>query len=211
MLRLYFLRHGETAPSRDGRYCGQLDAPLTDAGHEIAEAFAARYGDIQWRAIYASDKQRTYATALPVAKLVGRDIVQNAALTEVSYGAWEGLTHAEASSGWPEEYRLWKLDPGGRGTPGGETAYQVAARAMPFIDTIRDRHAEGDVLVVSHKTTIRIITSALLGIDARLGRDRFDVPIGSLTLFEIGDHGPHMRLFGDRSHLPIALQKLEGP
>ena len=50
----------------------------------------------------------------------------------------------------------------------------VMARALPAIRSIVKRHPNGVVAVVSHKATIRLVLSSLLGIDPRGYRDRLD-------------------------------------
>ena len=56
MLSLYLLRHGETEFSRSDRFCGDIDAPLTDAGVLMAEQFADAYDDLHWRGIITSTR-----------------------------------------------------------------------------------------------------------------------------------------------------------
>ena len=49
-LILYFLRHGQTALSREDVFCGSgLDPELTPEGMEMAQAFAKAYGEAEWR------------------------------------------------------------------------------------------------------------------------------------------------------------------
>ena len=62
-LKLYLLRHGETAHSRTGGYCGELDPELTPEGLQMAKAFADTYQTLPWDAVYASPMKRTIATA----------------------------------------------------------------------------------------------------------------------------------------------------
>ena len=46
-LKIYFLRHGETASSQTGSYCGVLkNIDLTPEGYQIAEDFAQAYQDL---------------------------------------------------------------------------------------------------------------------------------------------------------------------
>jgi broad specificity phosphatase PhoE len=210
MLSLHMIRHGQTEFSRENLFCGTIDPPLTDAGRAMAEAIGAALGAMKWEAIYTSTLQRTIATAEPLARRAGVAIERVAALGEIAYGEWEGKSHDEASERFPDAFRRWLEDPAGRGTPGGETAFQVAARALPVVDQIRDRHPSGNVLVVSHKATIRIVVCALLGLDVRAYRDRIGQPVGALTVFDFRSRGPLLRMLGDRSHLPPELRELEG-
>ena len=54
-LTLYFLRHGQTALSREDIFCGSgLDPELTSEGREMAQAFVKAYREAEWRAVYSS-------------------------------------------------------------------------------------------------------------------------------------------------------------
>ena len=106
--------------------------------------------------------------------------------------------------------QLHESDVASRGTPGGETAFHVAARAMRVVEEIRTRHETGNVLLVSHKATLRIITCALLGLDVRLFRERLAQPVAAVTLFVVTRKSAQLTLFCDRSHLSAELQQEEG-
>ena len=120
------------------------------------------------------------------------------------------LTTGKGRGGWPEAYDYWAEDVASRGTPGGETAFHVAARAMRAIEAIRTRHTGGNVLVVSHKATLRIITCALLGLDVRLFRERIAQPVAAVSMFALVHGGARLTLLGDRTHLSEALRQQEG-
>src|SRR5450631_550519 len=70
-LKIYLLRHGETAYSQRGAYCGALDAELTAEGHQMAQAFADAYRSIPWTDVYVSPMKRAIATAQPLCDAVG--------------------------------------------------------------------------------------------------------------------------------------------
>ena len=89
-------------------------------------------------------------------------------------------------------------------------AATVACRALRFIEEITRHFSEGSVLAVSHKATIRIILSTLLGIDIGSFRYRLACPVGSISVVEFTSQGPLLRALADRSHLSDALQSLPG-
>jgi probable phosphoglycerate mutase len=210
MLELFMVRHGQTDFSRENRFCGSIDPPLNDIGKRMADALGAAYGTKGWTAIYCSPSTRARQTAEPLATRAGITPTLDEGLREIAYGEWESMRHEDVKAKWPDAYAYWSADTASRGTPGGETAFQVAARAAPVIERIRTKHTEGRILLVSHKATIRILTCALLGMDVRLFRDRIGQPVAALTRFEIKKTGPMLTLLGDVSHLPADLRELEG-
>ena len=62
-MNLYMVRHGQTAASRENRFSGSSDPPLTAVGEAMAQAFARAYASLKWDAIYTSPMQRTRQTA----------------------------------------------------------------------------------------------------------------------------------------------------
>jgi alpha-ribazole phosphatase len=210
MLELFFIRHGQTDFSRENRFCGTIDPPLNEVGLRMADAFGESYAGLTWEAVYSSPSLRARQTADALTRRVGLEIKVEDGLREIAYGDWESLRHEDVKKMWPEAYGYWSADVASRGTPGGETAFHVAARAAPVLERIRQYHPEGRVLIVSHKATIRILACALLGMDVRLFRDRISQPVAAVTRFEIRKTGPLLVALGDVSHLPAALRDIEG-
>jgi alpha-ribazole phosphatase len=210
MLELYMIRHGQTDCSRENRFCGSIDPPLNDVGLRMADAFGAAYADRTWDAIYASPLLRAQQTADALARRVGTAVVLDEGLREIAYGDWESLRHEDVQTRWPDAYAYWAADPASRGAPGGETAFQVAARAALVLERVRRANARGRVILVSHKATIRIMTCALLGLDVRLFRERIGQPVAAVTRFEVRPSGALLTTLGDVSHLPPDLRELGG-
>jgi alpha-ribazole phosphatase len=210
MLELYLIRHGQTDYSRENRFCGAIDPPLNDVGLRMADAFGVAYADLPWTAIYTSPRLRARQTADALARRVSTSVHTDEGLAEIAYGDWEGLRHDEVQARWPEAYAHWAADVASRGTPGGETAFAVAARSVPVLERLRATHRGGRVLVVSHKATIRIMVCALLGLDVRLFRDRLGQGVAAVTRFEMKQSGAQLLQLGDVSHLPADLRGIEG-
>ena len=210
-MNLYMVRHGQTAASKDNRFSGSSDPPLTAVGEAMAEEFGRAYASVTWDAIYTSPMLRTRQTAAPLCRLTGVQPTVEDGLKEIGYGEWEGLRQDEVKARWPEAFEYWAHDVASRGTPGGETAFHVAARAMRVVEAVRCRHEDGgNVLLVSHKATLRVITCALLGLDVRLFRQRLAQPVGAVTMFVVTSSSAQLSIFGDRSHLSEELKNEEG-
>jgi probable phosphoglycerate mutase len=81
---------------------------------------------------------------------------------------------------------------------------------MRVVEGIRSRHERGNVLLVSHKATLRVITCALLGLDVRLFRERIAQPVAAVTMFAVTGTTALLTLLGDRTHLSEELKNQEG-
>ncbi len=210
-LTLYLLRHGQTELSREDNFCGGgLDPDLTDHGLEMAEAFTAAYKGKAWNAIYSSHQRRSVATAKLLSEAVGKRMEVREGLREIAYGKWEGMTKEQVGQEYHEDYVNWLEDPAWHAPTEGELAVSIARRGLRVIEEIKEHFEHGNVLIVSHKATIRIILCSLLGIDVGRFRYRLVCPVGSLSVVEFTTHGALMRVLSDRSHLSPQLKSLPG-
>lgn len=208
---LYLLRHGQTALSREDVFCGSgLDPELTAEGLAMAQAFLNAYREADWRAVYSSSLRRTITTAQPLCHALGLDLRVRAELNEIAYGSWEGLTKEKVSQDYHDEYISWLADPAWHAPTGGELAVVVARRGLKLIEEIQQQFTSGNILLVSHKATIRIIICSLLGLDVGRFRYRFVCPVGSVSVVEFTVNGPMLRALANRSHLSEGLRSLPG-
>jgi len=210
-LNLYLLRHGQTELSREDSFCGSgLDPELTAEGREMAHAFTDAYQAKSWCAIYSSSLRRTIATAQPLCEALGMELEVREELKEIGYGKWEGLTKQIVEREFHDDYVSWLADPAWHAPTGGELGVVVAQRGLNVIREIKQRFEDGNVLVVSHKATIRIILCSLLGIDVGRFRYRLVCPVGSVSVVEFTSEGPLLHSLADRSHLSERLRSLPG-
>jgi probable phosphoglycerate mutase len=199
--RIYLVRHGVTVIGGEDRFAGEIDVPLSDSGRGQARALGARLAAESIGAFYSSPLGRARETARLVAAQHEGEVVTRAELREVSHGHWEGKTRAEVETAYPREYARWESDPFSFAPEGGETGLAVTARALPALLEIVAAHPEGQVLIVSHKATIRLLVCALLGFDARSYRDRLDQSPACLNILDFRDlTRARLTLFNDTSH-----------
>jgi broad specificity phosphatase PhoE len=209
-MTFYFIRHGETQASRTGGYCGVLDVDLTPEGHQMAEEFAAAYKSLPWAAVFCSPLRRSIDTARPLCDAIGVEMQLRDGLKEIAYGQWEGRTPGEVSREFHDEWVSWLADPGWNKPTRGERGVDVARRSSVVLDEIDRTYASGNVLVVSHKATTRIMLCSLLGLDVGRYRDRLGMPVASVCIVEMTEQGPLLKLLGDRSHLRESLRLRPG-
>ena len=195
------LRHGQTPLSTERRFAGIGDIELTETGVRQAklagERLAARGGvDV----ILTSPLRRAQQTTAEVAAAIGAEVVADDDLRETDFGAWEGLTFAEAQQRWPDEVTAWLSDPE-VAPPGGESFAAVGIRVRRAQARLLDRYAGNTVLVVSHVTPIKtLLTEALLAPPAAMYRIYLDV--GALNEIHWFSDGPAVvRSLNDTGHL----------
>jgi len=199
--RVFLVRHGDTVLSAEDRFAGETDVELSEKGREEARLLAQRLKGEKISAIYASPLGRTVDTARIIAEPHRLQVQTCDGFREISHGHWEGMKRHEVESRFPEEMAEWEKDPYTFAPSGGESGLAVTARALPaLIDLVR-KHSGENILIVSHKATIRLLLSSLLGFDPRRYRDNLDQKPAALNIVDFRDPTrARLTLFNDTSH-----------
>ena len=199
--RIYLVRHGATQLTAEDRFSGAIGVELSEEGRWQAARLGERLQRQGIDAAYCSPLSRTVETANIIAARCGLTPVPAPGLEEISHGRWEGLTRREVEERYGDEYAAWEEDPFTFAPEGGESGVAVLARALPVLRRIVTGHPGQRVLIVSHKATIRLLLSSLIGFDERGYRDRLDQAPACLNVLDFRDP-VHVRLmlFNDTSH-----------
>ena len=138
-------------------------------------------------------------------RFAGETDVALEGLREISHGRWEQMTRREVEEKFPEEAAEWERDPYTFAPLGGESGLAVIARALPVLVDLVRQHPGENILVVSHKATIRLLLSSLLGFDPRRYRDNLDQKPAALNIVDFKDASrARLALFNDTSHYDSA-------
>ncbi|TRW45990.1 histidine phosphatase family protein [Georgenia yuyongxinii] len=160
MSELIVVRHGETEWSVSGQHTGTTDIPLTARGEQQARHLLDDLGERDFAAVLVSPRQRARRTA-ELAGIEEIEVVQD--LTEWDYGDLEGRTTAEyLAEREAAGLGPWELFTDG--APGGEDAAAVGARVDRVLVRVRAELERGDVLVVGHSHTSRVLVARWLGL-----------------------------------------------
>jgi broad specificity phosphatase PhoE len=163
---LWLVRHGESTWNIAGLAQGHNDeAELTERGLSQAAEAAAQFGYRPVRAIYASDLRRAQQTAAAFAAVVGLPVHVDARLRERCLGVLEGVAHKTISQSDLGHGNGRLFDPDVR-PPAGESVRDLYQRAAAFCDDLAAglRGGTGDVLVITHGGTVRVIDAYLSGV-----------------------------------------------
>lgn len=195
------VRHGATVLSAEDRFAGATEVDLSDEGREQTHRLAQRLSPEKIAAVYASPLGRTVETAQILAAPHNLEVQIRDGLREISHGRWEQMTRREVEEKFPEEAAEWEKDPYTFAPLGGESGLAVTARALPVLIDLVRQHPGENILVVSHKATIRLLLSSLLGFDPRRYRDNLDQNPAALNIVDFRDASrARLTLFNDTSH-----------
>jgi len=199
--RIFMVRHGATVLSAEDRFAGATDVALSDEGREQTRRLADRLSHEKIMAIYASPLGRTVETASILAAPHKFEVQTRDGFREINHGRWEQMTRREVEEKFPEEAAEWEKDPYTFAPLGGESGLAVTARALPALIELVRSHPGENILVVSHKATIRLLLSSLLGFDPRRYRDNLDQKPAALNIVDFRDATrARLTLFNDTSH-----------
>lgn len=199
--RILMVRHGATVLSAEDRFAGATDVELSDEGREQARRLAERLSREKIGAVYASPLGRTVETARILAAPHDLEVQTCDGFREVSHGHWEGMKRRDVEEKFPDEMAEWEKDPYTFAPAGGESGLAVTARALPALINLVRKHPGETILIVSHKATIRLLLSSLLGFDPRRYRDNLDQKPAALNIVDFrGPTRARLSLFNDTSH-----------
>ena len=202
-MRLFIVRHGETAWNVDGRFQGQQDTDLNERGLAQGDRVAAYLSGHRFEAVASSRLKRARVTGEKIAAASGCsnfEVIDD--LREINHGDWEGLLADEVHARWPRVIDLWHSEPHTVIMPGqgGESLRSVQLRAVRATEGIADRY-EGDVCVATHDAVIKVLLCHFLGapLSSFWG---FKIANCSLSVAELRTgQPPRVSLMGDAHYL----------
>lgn len=139
-LKLFLVRHGETAWSLSGQHTGSTDIPLTAHGEDQARRLATFLRKVPFAHVLTSPRQRALRTCELLGLRQSPEVDQD--LAEWDYGTYEGQRTVDILEHRPT-WNLWE-----DGCPGGEMPADISARAdrlIAYLSTL-----QGNVALVSH-------------------------------------------------------------
>ena len=152
MGHFYFVRHGQTVWNVQNKICGRTDIDLTEKGLEQAKALAHEAADKNLHLILSSPLKRAVKTAKIVSDTCKISVITDERLIEQNYGLYEGV------DGKNEDYLTMKRNFAYK-YPEGESTMQVVCRIYGFLDEMKSKYKDKNILIVSHGGVCRIINT----------------------------------------------------
>ncbi len=200
---LYLIRHGQTEANVRHRLAGHTDVPLDELGEIQARQVGERMRAIALHNVISSPLQRALRTANEVAlhhRLVPHE---DHRLKEMHFGVAENLTLTEAAQLHPEIFTMVQ-DPGiaDFAWPGGDRQSDFHSRVFRAFVDIAHRHRDSSLALVAHGGVIGSIVAQLDG-GSPNDYETYQVANCSVTHIEVTQHGSHLHLVNDITHLDV--------
>ena len=155
---LYLARHCETAWNLEGRWQGQTDIGLNEAGRVAAREIAGGLRGLGIARLTSSDLARAAQTAQIISEALGLgEVTLDPDLRERRFGVFEGLTRDECAMRWPAEWERYR-DDHSMVPPGAEPDSDVVPRmTRAVLRTARLAAEGGPCLIIGHGAAIRAL------------------------------------------------------
>lgn len=181
-MKVYVVRHGQSASNKSGVRNGQTDVPLTEEGYEDAKKAGEKIKHIKFDKIFSSDLIRaieTGKTAIP-----GCEPIQFKSIREIDIGKLAGHTSDECRSLF-ENYDKNNLEH--NYLPyGGEYASMIFKRVADFMHMLENLKDCDNVAVFTHHGAIFYMIKYIL--ELPVSRGKFIIDNGSVCIFEYKDN-----------------------
>lgn len=161
MIRIYFVRHGETDYNKNELLTGKTDVDINDLGKVQAGVVAEKLKNEKIEIIYCSPLKRARHTAEIINKNHKRQLNIENRLIERDYGEFTGkerkLIDREVS---------WNYFLDATSFPTIESVQSIFSRVHEFLDEIKESQKDKTVLIVAHSGVGRAIDCYFNGIPA---------------------------------------------
>lgn len=163
-MKLYLVRHGETALNKKGCYYGKTDAILSAEGIRQAEYLREVFSGISFDYVVSSPLVRAYNTAQIIIEEREQQIFGDSRLMEQDFGIFEGLTYGELERKYPDELKQWNKQFSTYRIPEGESFLDVRRRIEAFLKDIpvSAENKTETMLIAAHKGTLGHLLAAML-------------------------------------------------
>ncbi len=204
MTEINLARHGDTEGNGAEVFRGRADIELNKTGVEQAALLAGYLSKRKVAAVYSSPLQRALKTAQAIAGCHQLCVEIAPGLTDLDYGAWQGLSHEVVKDKYPGLYSRWTDSPEQVTMPAGESLSDVRERALEVVYEVIARY-QGTVVLVSHRVVNKVLICALLGLDdSHFWNIRQDTC--GITIFECENRRFILTQHNNTSHLEALHQ-----
>ena len=154
--KILMVRHGQSLGNMIRRFLGTTDLDLSPLGYRQAYRTAEFLSTVKADAVYSSDLQRAFNTAIPHARIRGLEVTPYTELREMYAGVWEGLMVEDIIKDYHDKFLYEWRDKFGLATlPEGENVQDAASRFYKKVFEIANENKGKTVIIAAHAAVIR--------------------------------------------------------
>jgi len=198
-MRLYLIRHAQTAWNVLEKAQGHTDIELDETGWQQAQRLAAAFCGTEVDRIWSSDLKRSADCARALVETTSGQLRLDPRLRERGMGDWEGMLYSEFNrnlrdAAEPDDPHLMRTVP-----PGGESLHHVWER-LRTVSTELFESAE-DTVVVTHGGACSLLLAQLLRANIETSRSFRFANAGITELHKRLDGLFNLVRYNDARHL----------
>ena len=177
---IYVIRHGQTDWNKQFKIQGRIDIPLNDFGIEQAKEAGEQIKGKKFDAVFCSPLIRTRQTCFYA---YGQDenIIYDERIQERDFGKQEGLRRDEVN------FEAYWTEGSQENADCGETITQMTNRVVGFLDELKSKYKDKDVLIVAHNGVGRAIYCYFNGIPEGGNLLSFEMPNARVIAYKFED------------------------
>lgn len=198
-MRLFLVRHGQTAANRQGVFCGMTDLPLTERGVEQAEQVAQWLAEVPFVQAISSELLRARHTAEIVLGQRELALLPDGGFNEMNFGDWEMRHHKDLQQQDTAAWADWVADWQQACPPAGESFPQFSQRISQQAQRLLSEQGDGDRLLVAHQGSLSLLLAGLLKLPAA-GMWHFPFTQGAYSVLEINQGFVTVKVFNSQAH-----------
>ena len=154
---IYVIRHGEVDANKDGIIITRTDHKLNETGKKQALELKKILQEITYDCIYCSPLTRTKETA-NIINVLNKEIIYDNRLIERDCGILEGTKYDSSIFDYYCNYNLNKK------IQNGETMHELFERVYQFMDELKAKARDKNILIITHLGVCRTIACYFNGI-----------------------------------------------
>jgi len=203
MTQIYLIRHTQAEGNLYKVMQGHWDGDVTELGLREIDALAERFKNEKIDAVYSSDLYRAFLTAKTLTRYNNLQVIRDRRLREINMGSLEGRFFGNVMHDDPDCMMKFIRSPWEWQCADSETLDQVAARALPAVRELAEKHEGQTIALVSHGVTIRCILTGLLNFP-RSGPEMVPI-VGNTSVTKLSYDGGTFspEYLNDCSHLDV--------
>lgn len=177
-MRIYIVRHGQTASNKGDKLLGVTDEGINEFGKLQIKEVSRKLENIDFEICFSSPLKRTLETAEIISN-GNIPIVTDDRLLERGFGSLEGGSTNKLYTKDFWNYYVNKTD------YGVEPIKNLFCRTKTFLDELKAKYEDKNILVISHAATIRALHFNIVGFDKDTDMLSFKIDNGEILNYNI--------------------------